>query len=279
MCNAISLEITRREHCKPIYIPYIVVSTHDKPWLIPTSAHERALEAWRTSSRSYREDAGQQCSLQSWLLYTLGFISMAELTGSLTEFGGILSQFGLIAVTLNLATVENATLAIEYYKQVHISIRDSARARRKDIDYPSTLNEAHPLVKAMCKRDIPSLKDNFAATSSSSDKPPDKWSSWQKNKKGKGEPRWHANSNNKKGKGKGAIKPTWNSNKKWNNPWDQAGETTGRRRTRMPKKRRRQKRSSQSSNSVYPVNEISKMNLFPRTSPTRPFSSFPDLVS
>ena len=224
MRNAISLEIARGKHCKPSYIPYIVVSTHDKPWLIPTAAHERALDAWRTSSRSYKKDVGQRCSLQAWLLYTLRFIFSAELTGALSEFGGLQAQFGLLAVTLNLATVENATLALEYNKHIHIFLRDSARARRKDIDYPTILNEEQPLIKAMCKRDMPNSKENFASTSSSSDKPNNRWSSWQNNRKGKGKSSWQPNSNNKKGKGKSKQKSTWNSNKKWGNTWNQAGK-------------------------------------------------------
>lgn len=119
--NAIRLEIARGGRTKPSYIPYIVVSTHDEPGgCPPTSAHERALEAWRTSSRSYRKDVGQKCSLQAWLLYKLRFISPAELTGALAEFGGRQSQFGLLAVIRNLATAENATLAPEYQKQIRI---------------------------------------------------------------------------------------------------------------------------------------------------------------
>ena len=73
------------------------------------------------------------------------------------------AQFGLLDVIPNLATVENATSAIEYNKQIHIFLRGSARARRKDIDYPTILNDEHPLIKAMRKRDMPNLKKNFSA--------------------------------------------------------------------------------------------------------------------
>ena len=224
MCNAISLEIARGKHCKPRYIPYVVVSTHGKPWLIQTSAHERALGSWRTRSRRYRKDLGRQCSLRAWPLYTVRFIFSAELTGALSEFGGIQAQFGLLSVILSLAAVENATFPREYNKQIDIFLLDSPRARRKDIEYPAILHEEHPLITAMCKRDMPNLQENFAATSSSSDKPHSKWSRWANNKKGKGKSSWQSNSNIKKGKGKGESKSAWNSNKKWNNSRNQAGK-------------------------------------------------------
>ena len=106
-------------------------------------------------------------------------------------------------MTLNLATVENATLALEYNKQIHIFPRGADRARRKDIDYPAILNEGQPLIQAMCKRDMPYSKENIAPASSSFEKPNNKWSSWRNNRRGKGEPSGHSQLELQERKGQG----------------------------------------------------------------------------
>ena len=111
--------------------PYIAVNCHGGHWVTQSATHDRALEIFKTTSKSSRGETGHQCSLQAWLLYSERVIFASGIVGGISEFGGLHTQFRILAATLNLATVENTALAPEYNENPHLHPRrDTGESQR-----------------------------------------------------------------------------------------------------------------------------------------------------
>ena len=86
-------------------------------------------------------------SFQAWTLYNLRFINAGVLTGAWRTFGGIAAQMSHFGLILNMAVVENATIAMAYEKNFRLEASHLVRMRTGEIDWAKYLSQEDEVIK------------------------------------------------------------------------------------------------------------------------------------
>ena len=97
---------TRRAKKGPRYTPFVVPKLQDKPWLDPSTSHERTGKYWRENIAPKGRDQSHQVSLQAWIFYLLRFILTGDLCNAWNVFGCLAAQLSHMGVVLHLGVTE-----------------------------------------------------------------------------------------------------------------------------------------------------------------------------
>ena len=149
MTNFFSSEFAKAKLKRPPYIPFVIPDLKEQPWRPFYPAHTRAFENWQKLNSSHKKPTPMDTSFQAWTLYNMRFIISGELTGAWRTFGGISAQWSHFGLILNMAVVENATIAMAYEKNFRLEAAHLARMRADEIDWVKYLSTEDEIIKRM----------------------------------------------------------------------------------------------------------------------------------
>ena len=118
-----------------------------KPWMPNESAHLRAHEGWITLQKTHKRPSNFGTSFQAWIAYSLRFILAGDLTSAWKTFGGLSAQLTHMGTALNIATLENATIAMTYDQKIRFRANELSRCMEKDNEIISLLLNEDQLIK------------------------------------------------------------------------------------------------------------------------------------
>ena len=161
MTNFFSSEFAKAKLKRPPYIPFVIPDLKEQPWRPFYPAHTRAFENWQKLNSSHKKPTPMDTSFQAWTLYNMRFIISGELTGAWRTFGGISAQWSHFGLILNMAVVENATIAMAYEKNFRLEAAHLARMRADEIDWVKYLSTEDEIIKKNVLRDLGHTTSTF----------------------------------------------------------------------------------------------------------------------
>ena len=93
-------------------------------------------------------------SLQAWALYNLRFIIAGGFSGAWRTFGGISAQLTHFGLILNIAEVENSTIAMGYGENFRLEAAQMARMRADEMEWAKYLSQEDEIIKKNALRDL-----------------------------------------------------------------------------------------------------------------------------
>ena len=208
-CNFFSFELAKGRCKKPPMIPFVVGDMSLKPWMPNESAHARAMEGWINLQASHKRPSGTAVSFQAWIAYSLRFILAGDLTSAWKTFGGLAAQLTHLGTVLNIATLENATIAMTYDTKVRFYANELSKTREKDKEIVALLMGEDQRLKREALRDC-GFTQTFAHVPGNENK--------RSNDKGKNRDKRQTKGKRQKGKGK-RSKSRKNEGKRPSNDW------------------------------------------------------------
>ena len=121
--------MTKARQKRPAYRPYVIPDLSKEPWRPFYPAHSKALDSWRTLNGLRKKPSPLGLSFQFWTFYNLRFLLAGDLAGCWAPFGGMSAQLTHLGLILNMAVLENATIAMTYAKQFRDQAAHLARQR------------------------------------------------------------------------------------------------------------------------------------------------------
>ena len=152
-CNFFSFELAKGRCKKPPMVPFVVGDMSLKPWMPNESAHTRAMEGWISLQRTHKRPSSTAVSFQAWISYSLRFILAGDLASAWKTFGGIAAQLSHLGTVLNIATLENATIAMTYDAKVRHHAHELSKMREKDSEIIALLLNEDQRLKRETLRD------------------------------------------------------------------------------------------------------------------------------
>ena len=147
MVNFPTLEMPKTKQKRPAYHPYVIPDLSKEPWRPFYPAHTKAMESWRPLNGSRKKPSPMDLSFQSFVFYNLRFSLSGDLAGCWAPFGGISAQMTHFGLILNMAVVENATIAMTYDKQFMEQASHLARQRTTTVDWAHFLSGEDDVIK------------------------------------------------------------------------------------------------------------------------------------
>ena len=107
MATYISLELARSRNKVLAYTPFIAPEVSASPWAVTSKEHPAAVARWRTSAREAKgEDNPMSTPMQTWLLYQLRYLIVADLAGASAGFGGLAPQLNHPSIVMNISIAD-----------------------------------------------------------------------------------------------------------------------------------------------------------------------------
>lgn len=154
MVNFFTVEITKARQKRPTYLPYVIPDLSQDPWRPFYPDHTKAIGTWKVPNGSRKKTAPMDLSFQAWAFYNLRFLLVGDLAGAWTPFGGISAQSTHLGMILNMAIVENATIAMTYSRKFREQAAHLARQRATTVDWVHFLSEEDGVVKRNVLREL-----------------------------------------------------------------------------------------------------------------------------
>ena len=156
MVNFFSCELEKGRTARPPYSHYVTAdSLAVQPWMPTDEPHEKALDRWRTSQKTFGRFTGNQdLSTHQYFYYRMRFILAGDLTDAWADFGGLTAQINMLGIVLDMAITDHAGIALTYDYRIHQLIRKLAHKRSTTADYFSLLSSVQADVKAGVIRDF-----------------------------------------------------------------------------------------------------------------------------
>ena len=146
-CNFFSFELAKG-HCEePPIAPFVIGGMALKPWAPSEPSHLRALEGWIVLQKPRKRPSTHAISFQSWITYSMRFILVGDLTSAWKTFGGISAQLTHIGAVLNIATLENVTIAMTYDAKIRFRANDLSKFRERGSDIIALLMQEDQAIK------------------------------------------------------------------------------------------------------------------------------------
>ena len=152
-CNFFSFELAKGRCKKPPMVPFVVGEMSLKPWMPNESAHVRAMEGWVSLQKTHKRPSNTTVSFQAWITYSLRFILAGDLASAWKTFGGLAAQLSHLGTVLNIATLENATIAMTYDMKVRHYANELSKMREKDSEIIALLLNEDQRLKREALRD------------------------------------------------------------------------------------------------------------------------------
>ena len=124
MVNLVTSELTRASSTVPAYRAYVIPDLSKRPWVPLVPEHERSMANWSHKMKGLR--SGQPMNMQSFIFYRIRFIIAADLAGAFRHFGGVVAQWNLLGIVLNLAIIESPFIDMEYDRLIHVRVANLA---------------------------------------------------------------------------------------------------------------------------------------------------------
>ena len=131
-----------------------------KPWIPNEAAHIRSMGWWKSLRKTHKRHPNTEVSFQAWISYSIRFIRSGDITSAWKTFGGVADQLSHLGEVLNIATLENATIAMTYDAKVRTYAGELFKARDKDSEIIALLTNEDQRLKRETLRDC-----GFAQTS------------------------------------------------------------------------------------------------------------------
>ena len=154
MVNHFALEMTKAKQKRPSYQPYATPGLSTEPWRPFYPAHAKAMDTWKVPNGPRKKPSPNDLSCQAWTFYNLRCLLAGNLEGAWAPYGGIAAQMAHIGLILNMAVVENATIAMAYAKQFRGQAAHLARQRTATVDWAHLLAEEDDAIKRNVLREL-----------------------------------------------------------------------------------------------------------------------------
>ena len=178
------------------------------------SAHLRAHDGWKALQKTHKRPPNLEISFQSRSAYSLRFILAGDLTSAWKTFGGLSAQLTHLGAVLNIATLENATIAMAHDSKIWTYANELSKFRERDNDIITLLTSEYQRIKRENLRDC-GCAQTFARAPTTERKGQANKQEQKGTKRDKGK--------QVKGKGNGAKSrknDKWKpQNNNWNNSW------------------------------------------------------------
>ena len=134
MVNLIRKELAEAANKDPPFKPFILPELPAKPWMPDTADHNFAMTNWKAYTKGRKNTIASECSMQSFLLFRLRFLSAADLCQVWAPFVGLAPQLSHGSIVLNLAVTESIGVAMLCHQALVTKISEKARQRNYNAD-------------------------------------------------------------------------------------------------------------------------------------------------
>ena len=118
-----------------------------KPWIPNESAQLRARESWETRHKTHKRPPDLDISAQARVSYSIRFALAGDLASARQTFGGISAQFTRLGAVLNIATIENATIATTYDTKIRTYAGELSEFRGRESEIIALLTNEDRRIK------------------------------------------------------------------------------------------------------------------------------------